>query len=440
LALLVCLVAVPAAAAPGDTTWVRTFQEDFINWATPHDSSFTFPDDPFAYSQVVLFYTIGCPTSPGDCDPWDRLGYLQVVGDTEMTEIARIVTPYDITGGGGPGTCTWEINVSPYKTLLTGEVTLRNYIESWIGGTRGWLATLDFAFIEGEREYEPYRVANLWQAGHATYGDPDNPVDAAFQPMTIPTDPATAKIKVRVLASGHGQGNTDNCAEFCRKEHSLIAGGDTYSHNLWRTDCSVNPCSPQGGTWTFARAGWCPGADVKPWNVDITSSFTPGQPITLDYDIEPYENFCRPSNPDCVSGSTCADCDYNYTGHTQPHYTIRAQAILYYLRTSVTGAGEQGNAETASGRSMNVNASPNPFSGSTTLTGTVSRPGRVRVTIHDASGRLVRAMSRFQAVPGTLAVPWDGRDTEGTPVAAGTYFARMIADGTGSVAKVVVIR
>ena len=31
--------------------------------------------------------------------------------------------------------------------------------------------------------------------------------------------------------------------------------------NTWRvwTECAGNPVYPQGGTWVYDRAGWCPG-------------------------------------------------------------------------------------------------------------------------------------------------------------------------------------
>ena len=66
-----------------------------------------------------------------------------------------------------------------------------------------------------------------------------------------------------------------------------------------------------------------------PFEVDATNSVTPGSNTVIDYDLQPYENFCRPNNPLCISGSTCADCNYNYNGHTEPHYTIQGQLILY---------------------------------------------------------------------------------------------------------------
>ena len=67
------------AQAPRDSTWVMTFDHDFYNWATPHEDNFTFPPLTERFAQVLLHYTIECPTAPGDCDPWDRLGYLKVL-------------------------------------------------------------------------------------------------------------------------------------------------------------------------------------------------------------------------------------------------------------------------------------------------------------------------------------------------------------------------
>ena len=39
----------------------------------------------------------------------------------------------------------------------------------------------------------------------------------------------------------------------------------------------------QGGTWWFGRGGWCPGAPVEPWIVDVSALVTPGTPIEVSY-------------------------------------------------------------------------------------------------------------------------------------------------------------
>ncbi len=39
----------------------------------------------------------------------------------------------------------------------------------------------------------------------------------------------------------------------------------------------------QGGTWWFGRGGWCPGAPVEPWIIDVTAELTPGTTATFTY-------------------------------------------------------------------------------------------------------------------------------------------------------------
>ncbi len=348
--VLACTPVIVGAETPRDSTWVMTFDHDFYNWATPHEDTFTFPPLTEQFAQVLLHYTIECPTAPGDCDPWDRLGYLKVLHeepDLSATEyeIARIVTPYDITGGSYPGSCSWILDVTDYRPILHDQVTLSNYIETWIGGDRGWIVTIEFEFIPGTPAIKVHSIINLWTGYRLVYGDPDNPIDAYLQPVPveIPSDVVAAKI--RAITTGHGQGNTHNAAEFSVKWHSVSVDSTDFSHNLWRNDCNVNPCSPQGGTWPYSRAGWCPGDKVDPWDVDISADITPNTTAWLDYEIQPYENLCRPTNPDCINGVTCTDCDYNYTGHTEPVYALVGQLILYKVNPFIFADGfESGDA------------------------------------------------------------------------------------------------
>jgi hypothetical protein len=429
----------PAAAAPGDTTWVNTFNQEFINWATPHYATFTMPSDPSNWSKIVMFLTIECPGAPDDCDPWDRLGHLRIATpDQGDVEIARFITPYDITGGSYPGSCAWTHNVTRYKSLLQDATELRLYVESWIGGTNGWLISIDFAFIEGILDPEPYRVVNLWQKDRVVYGDPSNPVTAHIQPMQFDVEPDVTKAEVRVYTTGHGQGSTANCAEFCSRTHSVVADGTTFSHSLWRSNCSLNSCSPQGGTWASPRAGWCPGDRAQPWNLDVTSAITPGSQATLDYQIEAYENLCRPNNPTCVAGVTCVDCNYNSTGHTEPHYTIHGQAILWKPRASVVSV-DLSDLRDGSAVRLGQNA-PNPFRPRTEFEYTLPAPADAEILIYDAAGRLVVDEARVHSTAGTYRFAWTGTDAEGKPVAAGVYFYSVRVDGKTQTRKMIRVR
>ncbi|MFQ6105334.1 MAG: peptide-N-glycosidase F-related protein [Candidatus Glassbacteria bacterium] len=457
LLLLVMAIVTPAYASEGDTTWVRTFDHDFYNWATAHIDTFTFPDTTVHFKKVLLFYTIGCPSEPGDCDPWDRLGYLQVLHNTgemdslgqpilEPFEIARVITPYDITGGNRPDSCAWEFDVTHYMSLLHGAVVLSNYIESWTGDERGWLVTIDFAFIEGDRRYEPYRVVNLWQDYYVLYGNPAEPIEDILDTMTVDIDEEVAVLGLRVIATGHGQGNTNNCAEFCSREHTIYVNGDEYSHFLWRDDCSQNPCHPQGGNWQFPRAGWCPGSSVIPWDLNITASVIPGEPATFDYDVEVYENLCRPSNPDCVDGETCPDCDYNSTSHTPPRYSIQAQ-LIFYREAGTVGIddGFQGEDQRRLHESIKLYQNyPNPFNPTTTISFDLpeNSGGRqhVSLAIYSMRGKLVKSLLDAELEPGNHVVIWDGTNELGERVSSGIYISSLKAGKLVTARKIIVLK
>jgi hypothetical protein len=53
---------------------------------------------------------------------------------------------------------------------------------------------------------------------------------------------------------------------------------------------------------------------------------TPGKPITISYDVTPYENSCRPDAPVCGCGTRCP---FDNGGHTAPFYELSAALIVY---------------------------------------------------------------------------------------------------------------
>lgn len=406
-------------ADPGDTTWVMTYDQEYHNWATVHRDTFQLPSMSTSYSKILMYYTIGCPTA--GCDPWDRLGWVKVYNDPDSTdyEIARVITPYNIVGGGYPGTCTWIIDVTDYAMILHDEVSFGSYIETWIGDARGWLVTIEFAFIEGEPDFYPYEIVNLWQYSYAVIGDSSRSVEEKLYPLDIVIDENADKVKLRVITTGHGQGNTLNAAEFSQLWHSVNVGPDSVFHILWRTDCATNPCSPQGGTWQYNRAGWCPGQSVIPWDNDITTSITAGQQVTLDYNIEPYENFCRPNNPNCVSGVTCPDCDYNYTGHTEPHYTIQSH-LIYYTDNPPVNVEQAG--EGVIKEYLLMQNHPNPFNPSTTLRYSIPAQSKVVIKVFDILGEEIETLVDEVKSVGTYELAWNA---ESLP--SGIYFYQLKA-------------
>lgn len=83
---------------------------------------------------------------------------------------------------------------------------------------------------------------------------------------------------------------------------------------------------------------------------------------------------------------------------------------------------------------------PNPASTDMAIRFRLSRAGEVRVTVHDVSGRTVRALidrTRFET--GSHRVEWDARDGAGNRVRPGMYFVDLVAGDSRSRRSVAVL-
>lgn len=74
---------------------------------------------------------------------------------------------------------------------------------------------------------------------------------------------------------------------------------------------------------------------------------------------------------------------------------------------------------------------PNPFNPQTSIRYEIggSGPAEIDLSIYDVRGRLVNTLVRGMVEPGAHQAVWDGRTGNGRPVAAGTYFTRLVSRG-----------
>lgn len=82
---------------------------------------------------------------------------------------------------------------------------------------------------------------------------------------------------------------------------------------------------------------------------------------------------------------------------------------------------------------------PNPSRGDVALRFALAAPSDVRLTIHDAQGRLVRVVADDARDAGSHHVSWNGADAGGTRVSPGLYFARFEAAGEVRQQRLVVL-
>ena len=411
--ILANLLGLPALAK-ADPITVTTFRTEFINWATPHEADFTFPEQQL-YSEVLCHMTIACPSGEADCDPWDRFGNLKIrhhidEENFEDFEIARFITPYDITFTGGPQTCSWTTDVTDYQFMLHDEVTLRLYIESWMGNDNGWLVTIQFEMLPGQPDREPFSIVPLWRTGNLIYGDPDNPSSDHLTPISVTVPEQASWAKVRTFSTGHSFWNTDNAAEFSYKWQQVSVDGNDTQHYLWRSDCATNRCSPQQGTWQYNRAGWCPGDKAEAWNVDISDLILPGQESVFGFALQPYENICRPNNPDCIDYNGC-EC----AGHA--FYKLESQVVFYRVPNNASAV----DGTLIPGKLHLVGNHPNPFNPTTTIQYHLAEPGDVTIAVYDAQGKVVCKRDFTHSSDGGYTWTWNGRGITGELLSSGIY-------------------
>jgi flagellar hook assembly protein FlgD len=79
--------------------------------------------------------------------------------------------------------------------------------------------------------------------------------------------------------------------------------------------------------------------------------------------------------------------------------------------------------------SLSLAIHPTPSIASATLEFTLPSRSEVRLSIFDVQGRLVKELAGGRLEAGPHVVRWTGDQSEGGPVGAGVYFARLEADG-----------
>lgn len=319
LVFLICL-GLQSFASPGDTTKVRVHNAVDMTWYGSYKAKALFPADGPEFHRIDLRFTIGCAT--GGCSDWDYTVLIHLLKPTgtfdstilsidtitanpllidttwnvfelnERFELARMITPYGTymrTGANGYNsqwkhTLVWD--ATDYQTLLRDSVEFEIVYQ---GYSSGFSATLDFDMIEGVPARRPVKVQNVYPHRGFSYLN-SNTVESQYLPsVNIALEPGVDKAVLHTLTSGHGFVNALNCAEFCQKEYRVkVNGTQQYAQSMWRDDCGTNPVYPQGGTWLYDRANWCPGAKALTHEHDLSPFVSANQAFDLDLDIEPY--------------------------------------------------------------------------------------------------------------------------------------------------------
>ncbi|MFT4536480.1 MAG: hypothetical protein ACJA1A_002223 [Saprospiraceae bacterium] len=190
-------------------------------------------------------------------------------------ELLSFVTPYGIGLDFGLDGKTWIFDVTDFGPILKGNKRL--LMDK--GGQ--WQEDIDirFEFISGTPTRDVLDIEQVWPLRSNNYGQIST--DQRLEPRIVNVAPNVEQMKVRVATTGHGQEG-----EFIpRLHHVNIDGGAREIEWQVVTECAFNPIYPQGGTWVYDRAGWCPGAPTDLQEHEIKSFVDDQTEFTIDYGV-----------------------------------------------------------------------------------------------------------------------------------------------------------
>ncbi len=213
------------------------------------------------------------PTTPDSTIVPTTLNYLRRY--PMKFEIMSFVTPYGINLNLGPNGKTWTFDVTDFTPILKGlkRMTMER------GGQLQEDMDIQFLFIVGTPQRDIIDIREIWRTESRSYTSILS--DSYFEPIDVPLVANGNKFVVKTAITGHGQEG-----EFIPRTHfmNVNGGAPEFSWQVWK-ECAENPVYPQGGTWIYDRAGWCPGMATDIRENDITSIVTPGSNVNLDYGL-----------------------------------------------------------------------------------------------------------------------------------------------------------
>ena len=275
-----------------DTIFVQAHNYVDLDWNGNYDAWAVFPDGSDSYRKILMHYDMRCSSS--GCSGWDYTTKIIILKENGLDDdgnlmfindqtLANVVTPYGtyMQEGNSQGsgfTPDWvqryTYDVTDFAHLLVDSVKMRAFYGGW---STGFNVTLNFEFIEGIPPRNVINVQNLWSGSNSYASMSDVLQDTS---VFIPNEAKNSSMRVTI--SGHGQDG-----EFTPGVNYYLElnNQDLYSQEIWRDDCGEVALYPQGGTWVYDRANWCPGDKATTRKHELTSFLETGQDNLLDFDI-----------------------------------------------------------------------------------------------------------------------------------------------------------
>lgn len=261
---------------------------DPVTAANPYPAWGVFPKSDEAIRKITMHVTLGSPDSINTAH-WDYLDHIILrrkggKNTPELNyELSRMLTPYGSIYGKG-WDWKWQVDVTDFAPLLRDSVEIVYVHTGYEDKTVGWALSIDFEILSGPPVVTPLGMEPLWNKAYK-YGDPNEKIEDNLLPITYESKNGTALNRVRIQHTGHGMDRPRGCSEFCSRWREISLDGTVVDkRDMWKK-CGDNPLYPQGGTWIYDRANWCPG-DLQ--QADVIDLFTKPGKHQLALIMEPY--------------------------------------------------------------------------------------------------------------------------------------------------------
>ena len=332
--------------AQNDTLHFQAQDDAQLTWYGNYDSNVVFPQGG-EYEKILMDFTMGC--ADGGCSHWDytvsiylmeptgvldsSVSVLDTIGieplevDTtwnvyellEKFELGRLITPYgnymDWVQPTDPNDVfddSWEhsyqFDITDFAPLLQDSSLIRVHYGGW---SSGFSATVNFDFIEGTPAREVLSIENMYPVGSYSY---QSLADNESYPVIVKSfDENVEGLAVKSYVSGHGHEGPQSCCEWVSKQHGIsINNEEIYQWYVWK-DCGMIPVYPQGGTWPFDRAGWCPGTAVNEQISELTDFIDFDSEVIIDYNVQQYTDNGEQAGLFIVSNTLFTYAEINFS-------------------------------------------------------------------------------------------------------------------------------
>lgn len=293
LSLIITLITLYPAYSQSITTNIVTHNKvTIVTNPKKGENSFTqwgvFPLEAKEVRKITMKVTLAYPTDRAIAH-WDYMDRIKILrkggakGENINYEIGRMLTPYG-SNFKEDWSYTWKVDVTDFGAFLRDSVEIEYIHSGYESPDLGWDLTIDFEFLFGPVIADFISVKKLWDGGFQ-YGNPDNDIENHLDERQITRKEGSSFGRFRIQHTGHGMDRPNGCSEFCSRWREVVFDGKVVDHrDMWK-DCGDNPLYPQGGTWIYDRAYWCPGDLQVPDIIDVPLT----KPVhTIDLDMKPF--------------------------------------------------------------------------------------------------------------------------------------------------------